>query len=345
VKGVNVALHTSRHEGFSVHTFLKDDKLTGQSGGFQFPASVQEGQTPLSNFEGYWLTVNTDKGDSRGTDENTFVDVLYNPMSNRRGQSVGNKMYYPLTIEFTQEACAHIWNATCVHENRTSGLSIQLIPVLNDVEDCMKINDSSLQERCRQLNTYRAALVHVDTYEEVKKDKRLCSEVDHGPISKTCLWQLDLYVANPARGFDRPMKPQVKEPIPDGMFPDSIAGLPVMKNRHCGPRLEFSGRVICASGYGTETKQLVAVYIEEWPGSEPSLRPTDWKPQYTDHDKATVSVEIRPGGQVLRYNGPQYNSFMWFSGDKHVEVFFYEPIPAQEQFVSFYLKHFPSTLQ
>jgi hypothetical protein len=40
-----------------------------------------------------------------------------------------------------------------------------------------------------------------------------------------------------------------------------------------------------------------------------------------------------------------YNSFFWYSGDKHVEVFFYTPIPQQEQFVTFYLKKFPSTVR
>ncbi len=32
-------------------------------------------------------------------------------------------------------------------------------------------------------------------------------------------------------------------------------------------------------------------------------------------------------------------------GNKHVEVFFYHPIPEQEQFVSFFLGNFPSSLQ
>ena len=80
-------------------------------------------------------------------------------------------------------------------------------------------------------------------------------------------------------------------------------------------------------------------------GSLPSLKPTDWKTPYTDHAQARVSVEVRPGGQILRYQGPMYNSFFWYSGDTHVEVFFYTPIPQQEQFVAFYLKKFPSTLR
>jgi hypothetical protein len=90
---------------------------------------------------------------------------------------------------------------------------------------------------------------------------------------------------------------------------------------------------------------LQSVQIEEEPGRPQSIKLTDWKPQYTDHDKATESAEERPGGKIFRYRGPQYNSFFWFSGEKQVEVFFYQPIPEMEQFVSFYLKRFPSTLR
>ncbi len=343
VKGINVALHASRYEGFSVDTFMNDDKLTGQSGDFQFSRAVVGDGSPLSNFRGYWLTMNTDKGDSSGTDENTDQDVFYNPMANRRGQSVGNKKYFPLTIEFTPQACANSWNATCVYENPTSGLSIQLIPVIDDVKDCKQMENNSLQERCRQLNTYRAAFVHVDSYEEVKKGRELCNEVDGRTILEICLWELELYVANPA--YERPIKPQVNEPIPDGMFPESLAGLPVTKNKHCGPRLEFSGRVMCAAGYGTETEQLVDVLIEEWPESEPSTAPPPWNPSYRDHEHATVTEELRPHGKILRYHGPQCNSFFWYSGDRHVEVLSCYLVPQLEQFVSYYLAKFPSTFQ
>lgn len=46
-----------------------------------------------------------------------------------------------------------------------SDVAIPLIPVLDEAEACKKIIDSDLREKCRQLNTYRGAFVHVDTYE------------------------------------------------------------------------------------------------------------------------------------------------------------------------------------
>jgi hypothetical protein len=85
--------------------------------------------------------------------------------------------------------------------------------------------------------------------------------------------------------------------------------------------------------------------FEEWPEEEQSTKPPAWKPDYTDHRQATVTVESRPDGKVLRYSESQYNSFFWHSGDRHVEVFFYYPIPQEERFVSYYLTKFPSNFQ
>jgi hypothetical protein len=343
VRNVNVLLQASTYEGWAVHTEVRHRTSTNLFGWFLLPGVFHRDPPPLSDFRGSWLTVNEDQEGSNGGEEGSAAtEVLYNPMFNRRGWPIGNKEYFPLTVTFRPEGCDRVWDATCTYRKFSRGFSIPLIPVLEHVEDCKKINDSLLQERCRQLNTYRAAFVHVDTYEEVQKGKELCNKVKYTQLSKTCLDQLALYIANPA--YDRPIKPQVKEPTPEGMFPDSLAGVPIIKGG-CGPRLEFSGRVMCSAGYGTQSNFLVAVYVEEWPGSEQSVKPTDWKPQYADHDKAIVSVEVQPGGQVLRYHGPQYNSFFWFSGEKHVEVFFYHTIPEHEQFVSFYLKQFPSTLR
>src|SRR5271154_7458695 len=99
-------------------------------------------------------------------------------MSNRRGSAVGDTRYFPLTISFRHEGCDRVWAPTCMYQPSSSDIVIPPIPVLDDVNDCKRIADSSLQEKCRQLNTYRAAFVHVDSYEEVKKGKKLCNDVD-----------------------------------------------------------------------------------------------------------------------------------------------------------------------
>ena len=343
IQGISLTLQISTYEGLSVHTEVKNTATSNLSGRFSLAGASHPGTSPLDQIRSYWLTVN-EVLEATGQEENSAeTQTLYNPMSNRRGWEVGDKRYFPLTVSFRPEGCDRVWAAACMYIASRTDIVIPLIPVLDDVYGCNAIGDSSLKEKCRQLNTYRGAFLHVDSYEKVKKGKELCNEVDGGTISKACLWQLELYVANPA--YERPIKPQANEPIPDGMFPESLAGLHVTKNKHCGPRLEFSGRVMCTAGYGTETEQLVAVLIEEWPDSEQSTVPPPWDPSYRDHEHATVTEEQRPHGKVLRYHGPQCNSFFWYSGDRHIEVLSCYPVPQLEQFVSYYLSKFPSNFR
>jgi len=106
---------------------------------------------------------------------------------------------------------------------------------------------------------------------------------------------------------------------------------------------------MCGAAYGNEAKVAVTpiatVQIEEFPEEEPSTKPPPWNPSFTDHNEAKITEESLGDGKVLRYKGPQFNSFYWHSGNRHVEVFFYQPIPQQEQLVSYYLKKLPSNFQ
>ena len=113
--------------------------------------------------------------------------------------------------------------------------------------------------------------------------------------------------------------------------------------------------MVCASGYGTTTKQLVAVYVEQRPEGWDGLH--EWS--HTDKP-ISVTEEVRTGGRVFRYKGRWFSgiqnadgttsryehetiSYVWFSGNTLVEVQFYEPIQQQEQFLTYYLEKFPST--
>ena len=187
--------------------------------------------------------------------------------------------------------------------------------------------------------------MHIDTYEQVQKGRQLCSDVDHGNISRACLEELPTYIAMAYMYHPELHPPAKRRPIPQGMFPDSLAGLPVMNNRHCGPKGLFDGRVMCYAGYGKSiSEQGVAVSIETFPGTHENLLAFQWRPSYTDHEKATVTDEMRLGNTILSYHGPMYDSYLWYSGEKHVEVFFYHHIPQESQFVSYYLQRFPSSL-
>jgi hypothetical protein len=353
VEGVSLTLQISTYEGFSVHTEVKNTATSNRAGRFSLVGTSHPATSPLDQIRSYWLTVN-ETSEETGLEENSAATrVLYNPMSNRRGEAVGDKRYFPLTVTFRPDGCDRVWVATCIYIASRADIVVRLIPVLDDVYGCNAIGDVRLRENCRQLNTYRAAFLHVGTYEEMKKGKQLCAEVDGDVISSACLYELPVYDTNP-QAYDRQVVPQMNEPVPEGMFPDSIAGLPAMNNGHCGPQISNDGRVNCAGGYGTVSRQLVAVYFERWPENTPGLKEGS---HLQDPD---VNEEVHEGGKVLRYLGKWYSgvqgadgsnvqtehkatSYVWFSANTIVEVLFYDPMPQQEEVLSYYLQKFPST--
>lgn len=360
IQGISLTLQISTYEGFSVHTAVKSVGSSDSSGRFSLPRANHTvkvfipgpngAKFPLDEIRAYWLTANEGfeaTGQEQGSAE---AEILFNPLLDPKWP-VPNKRYFPLTITFPPltinpkvEECGRVWAAACMHVDSWSDVTISLVPVLDSPEGCNSITESSLRERCRQLNTYHAAFLHRASYEDMKIGKRLCEDLGHGWIRDSCLDQLALHSESQATEA---------LPVPEGMFPDSIAGL-AMQGKHCGPRLKFSGRVMCGAAYGSETKVAAAqvaaahvatVQIEEFPEEEPSTKPPPWNPSYTDHNEAKITEEPLAGGKVLRYHGPQFNSFYWHSGDRHVEVFFYQLIPQEEQIVSYYLKKFPSNFQ
>jgi hypothetical protein len=333
VRGVSVTLQTSHYQGWAVHTEVKDVSTTGVFGWYFLTGLIGWRGLPLPDFRSYWLTVNEGIQSGGQEEDSAETRVLYNPLSNQGGWPVVNQRYFPTTVTFRLTGCDRVWSATCVHGFFWWGQPILLIPVLDDVNDCRKIHIPSVRERCRQLNTYRAAFLHVASYEEMKKGKALCNAVDGGFLTTTCLQQIALHAGNnppPA-------------PIPLDIF-RSFDGVPIY-NKGCGPQLAFSGRFSCGAGYASGTLWLASISVETYPDSPATSEPPPWNPQYTDHEQATVGEEQRPGGNVLRYHGPQHDAFFWYSGQRHVEVFFYRPIPQMEEFVSYYLEEFPSSMR
>ena len=336
---------------------LDDTVWTGPQGGFFLSGELRLRGLPIPIFRSYWYTVN-EAGQTTGQEESSAANqILYNPMFARPGVEVGNSRYFPLVVSFRTNGCSHVWKASCIYVPLWRRGSVPLIPVLEDADQCGKIRDASIEENCRQLNTYWAAFKHVDTYEQVQKDKVLCGEIDHKDISSTCLQQLELYVAQ-RHALQTPFNSEGNESTPFDMFPDSIAGLPVMNNRHCGSQNPFNGWSDCAAGYGSPSKQAVAVYIQQWPGG--SERPGAWSHIGRPF---TQTEEFHRGNEVLRFQGHWQSSvqrtfggpvvlqthndtsYVWFSRNTRVEVLFYDPIPQQQQFLSYYLDKFPGTAQ
>ena len=344
VRDVNVVLQVSTYEGFGVDTEVKHVTSTNRFGWFLLPGNFQW-KLPLSDFRGSWLAVNEDKEGSIGGEEGSAsTEVSSNPMFDDRHMPVGNKLFFPITVTFKKDGCARVWAATCTHRIFWWGVSIPLIPVLENVEDCKKISESTLREQCRQLNTYRAAFAHVDNYEDTQKGKAFCAQVDHGAISAQCLWQLPVYIANP-QAYERPIAASSNVPLPVGMFEATIGQVPRFY-QGCGNRDNFTGHFYCSARYGfKDSIDLVAVTVEEWPDSELARRrfPLD-KPHFTDYEEATVKDEMRSGEKIRLYRGPLFAAAYWVSKNRFVQVLFYRPIPEQEKFISRYLSEFPSTL-
>jgi hypothetical protein len=345
IQGISLTLQISTYEGFSVHTDVKSTATSDFSGRFSLAAAIHQTESPFDRIRAYWVTVN-DGFDATGLEENSAAtQVLYNPMSNRRGVAVGDKRYFPLTITFRSDGCDRVWAATCMHIMSWTDIAIPLIPVLGDVYGCNAIGESSLHEKCRQLNSYRGAYAHIDTYEEVQEGKKLCSQVDDGIISAECLRQLPVYIANP-QAYERAAVPSPIVPLPEGMFVEAIGHVPRF-NQGCGMLDIVTGHFHCGANYGPKEYVFwVAVGVEEWPDSESARNyfPVE-KPQFTDYKEATVKDEVLPGGKVRLYQGPQNTAVYWVSKNKFVQVFFYRPIPEQDEFIAHYLTEFPSTLQ
>jgi hypothetical protein len=365
IQGISLTLQISTYEGWSVHTEVKNTATSDHAGRFSLSGASHPVASPLNQIRSYWLTVNEGLEETGQEENSAATRILYNPMSNGRGEAVGDKRYFPLTVTFRPDGCDRVWTATCMYIASAialkKGVEIQLVPKLDEISACQGIGDPRLRENCRQLNTYRAAFLHVGTYEEMNKGKQLCAEVDGGVISSVCLYELPVYDANP-QAYDRKVVPQTNEPVLEGMFPDSIAGLPAMKNG-CGPQISNDGRVNCAGGYGTISRQLVAVYFERWPENTPKLK--EWShldptAKWSHLQDPEVNEEVRGGGKVLRCLGKWYSgvegvdgrlvqtehkatSYVWFSANTIVEVQFYDPMPQQEAFLSYYLGKFPST--
>jgi hypothetical protein len=345
IGGMTLTLQMSTYRGFSVHTEVESTATSDRSGSFSLAGFNHPAKTVLDEFRAHWLTVNQGF-DATGQEENSAAtQVLYNPMSNRRGVAVGDKRYFPLTVTSKPEGCDRVWAATCMYIKSWTDIAIPLIPVLEDVYGCNAIGESSLHEKCRQLNSYRGAYAHIDTYEEVQKGKKLCSQVDDEIISAECLRQLPVYIANP-QAYERAVVPSPIVPLPEGMFVEAIGHVPRF-NQGCGTLDIFTGHSHCGANYGPKEYVFwVAVGVEEWPDSESAQNyfPVE-KPQFTDYKEATVKDEILAGGKVRLYQGPQYTAVYWVSKNKFVQVLFYRPIPEQDEFIAHYLAEFPSTLR
>jgi len=298
---------------------------------------------------GPWLTINQVPADGSGSFAAAEVSALYDPTSKREGMKVSNPAYFPLTVAYDpRQACSQwqAWFATCVDGRSWWNITIPLTPSLDTADRCTSVRESVAQDRCRQLNTYRAAFLHVDTFDDVQRDLALCDQLPIDRIRETCRTQLGVYVANP-KAYGRSAPPADVEPRVVQFFPATIAG----ENRadvKCDTAAFTSGHLNCRAKYGEGPYGLVMVTIEEWAGrEEPPLEKRDLlkgKPRYIDAPQGVVTSDTRHEGTIRMYRGPKVTSADWVSRNRYLRVYSELRTEKQNAFIEFFLRSFPSTL-
>jgi hypothetical protein len=113
--------------------------------------------------------------------------ILFDPIRMNGGEQADrNSSYFPLTITFRRQDCDGVWAAACTYEPFRLGMTIPLVPTVSDPNECRRISSPILQERCRQLVTYRAAFIQASKTHDSQIGLKLCDEVDHALYSDIC---------------------------------------------------------------------------------------------------------------------------------------------------------------
>lgn len=250
IGGVSVTLEIHRFGG---GTDVIHSATSGHQGWFFLDGWFQWSGEFFKHVESSWLAVNEGYGDSGRPGNGVRIDV--SPKSDQ-GVAGTNAQYFPVAVTFQRRVCKGAWMATCVRKDFPWGITIPLIPVLEDVNACKKIRDSELAENCRQLNTYRDAFLEMGpTDEQWKRAQELCIAVDQGgPVARGCLYRLPHYSATELVQRDRPTYLV--------MFTDGVGE--VRKSRQeCQETGPNSGVVSCFATYGPDPSiPLVGVMVD-----------------------------------------------------------------------------------
>ena len=353
VRGVVVTLESTRYHGLGpTETVLHSEATTNRWGWFWLMPAI--GWSPLltlvvPGMGAPWLTINQAPPDGGGSFSAAEVSALFDPTSRREGMKISNPAYFPLTVAFDRrETCSqwHAWFATCVDRRLWWHMTIPLTPALDTADRCTSIREPVAQDRCRQLNTYRAAFLHVDTFDEVQRDLALCDQLPVERIRGACRTQLGVYVANP-EAYGRAAPTAGAEPRVVQYFPTTIAG-ESRADVACDTPAFTSGHLNCRAKYGEGQYGLVMVTIEEWAGrQEPPDEKRDLlkgKPNYIDAPHGVVTSETRPDGIIRMYRGPKVTAADWVSHNRYIRLYSEERTDKGDAFIAFFLRRFPSTL-
>jgi len=103
IEGIGVELQFNTSEGWAQNIESKETAKTDSSGVFSLAGLTHSAKTPFDEFESYWLVVNGGPGEN-----SPETQVLYNPLSNRRGSVVGDKRYHIRTCGLRPRLEGHL---------------------------------------------------------------------------------------------------------------------------------------------------------------------------------------------------------------------------------------------
>ena len=297
---------------------------------------------------GRWIVVNDRSGQCR-RDVGMAINFDFNDITHTLPQSG----HFAVVLEEDKRYSGyHIWPATW----RTIGfplfVKVPLIPYLRDVGECAAIVDASLQEQCRQLNTYLASLESIAAGEDqshLSHALELCDQLAPEKVAALCEKNVkDLSALDAARQahdaavrFARERDSGTNN-VPlvsiDELFPEVVSGI---------PRRDWD---ITENGVGTGRAGYSATYARNSrPKFSASLSVHEFRDEQQAHDglkelcpdfakvqPRSASEEQRSQEYILRRTKPQ--AACWVSGNRIVQIEFLSG--GDNDFVGAFLQRF-----
>lgn len=230
---------------------------------------------------------------------------------------LNNKAYFPVSVQFLSD-CDESFSCLSLPLGKDN--RIALIPVLNDTPECQQIANRDTSERCRRLNTYRSALLHVENVQQIRAGKAMCRSLEY--LSTQCLQQLRGEVK--ARSRVGPPA-DLAMPPPETILIGSIAGFSISPMGR--PTFEaFEEAAVYTASYTPQTGPRFPVNVAVSVGSrEPtsddvSIRMKASNPIWMDHAEQRGLFEGHP--VVMVSGGGPVSLVAWSSANKIVCIEF-----------------------
>ncbi len=227
VPGMSVCLHI---ESIGREVLATKMSRTGVLGILFLPPSIQAGP-PLLGFDRFWVRLTDPDAEMVASCGGQIGpnQTRANGWPIQLGADAhGRTRYFPVALLWGRpDPFVLDWGAMYRAMGFPVGSHIALIPVLQSPSDCKQIQDPSLAEDCRQLNTFAAAmsLRKRDDKESWARAEALCNEVDHSMYSGMCKAVFSRVTRSRQGRRENPKYDAAHDPIddPNYYFADGIS--------------------------------------------------------------------------------------------------------------------------